>query len=387
MSIRGEAMIAGAFEHPLRKIPDISIPRLHAEVAAGALADAGLTFADVDAYFCAGDAPGFGPLSMADYMGLTNLRYVDSTDIGGSSYVAHIGHAAAAIAAGKCEVALVTLGGLPLQGPPFSAVNNPDNPEYAFENIYGTTTPAMYALAAQRHMHEYGTTAEQLAEVKVAASLHAQYNPNALLQKPVTVEDVLNSPYIADPLHRLDCCVVTDGGGAVVVVSPAVAKRLERQPVTVLGHGEAPKTAAGGRIDLTHTGAVWSGPKAFAEAGVTHADIDYASIYDSFTITVIETLEDLGFCEKGQGGAFVASGALRAPDGGLPFNTDGGGLCNNHPVNRGGMTKVLEAVRQLRGEAHAAVQVPDCDIALAHGTGGSLGTRMGSATLILGREA
>lgn len=386
MSIRGEAMIAGAFEHPLRRIPDISIPRLHAEVAAGALADAGLTFADVDAYFCAGDAPGFGPLSMADYMGLTNLRYVDSTDIGGSSYVAHIGHAAAAIAAGKCEIALVTLAGLPLQGRAFSAVND-SAPEYAFENVFGTTTPAMYALAAQRHMHEYGTTGAQLAEVKVAASLHAQHNPQALLQTVVTVEDVLSSPLIADPLHRLDCCVITDGGAAVVVVSTEVAKRLERRSVAVLGHGEAPTTAAAGRIDLTHTGAVRSGPPAFAEAGVTHADIDYASIYDSFTITVVETLEDLGFCPKGQGGAFVASGALRAPDGGLPFNTDGGGLCNNHPVNRGGMTKVLEAVRQLRGEAHPAVQVPDCDIALAHGTGGSLGTRMGSATLILGREA
>ncbi|SMY11699.1 thiolase domain-containing protein [Brevibacterium jeotgali] len=385
MSIRGQAMIAGAFEHPLRKIPDTSVQRVHAEVAAGALADAGLTFADVDAYFCAGDAPGFGPLSMADYMGL-NLTYVDSTDIGGSSYVAHIGHAAAAIAAGKCEVALVTLAGLPLQGLAGGAVTD-RAPEFAFENVFGTTTPAMYALAAQRHMHEYGTTAEQLAEVKVAASLHAQHNPNALLQKVVTVEDVVDSPLIADPLHRLDCCVITDGGGAVVVVSPEVAKRLERQSVPVLGHGEAPKTAAGGRIDLTHTGAVWSGPAAFAEAGVSHADIDYASIYDSFTITVIETLEDLGFCPKGQGGAFVASGALRAPDGGLPFNTDGGGLCNNHPVNRGGMTKILEAVRQLRGEAHPAVQVPDCDIALAHGTGGSLGTRMGSATLILGREA
>ncbi|HJG80694.1 MAG TPA: thiolase domain-containing protein [Brevibacterium senegalense] len=386
MSTRGEAMIAGAFEHPLRRIPDISIPRLHAEVAAGALADAGLTFADVDAYFCAGDAPGFGPLSMADYMGLTNLRYVDSTDIGGSSYVAHIGHAAAAIAAGKCEIALVTLAGLPLHGRAFSAVND-SAPEYAFENVFGTTTPAMYALAAQRHMHEYGTTGAQLAEVKVAASLHAQHNPQALLQTVVTVEDVLSSPLIADPLHRLDCCVITDGGAAVVVVSTEVAKRLERRSVAVLGHGEAPKTAAAGRIDLTHTGAVRSGPPAFAEAGVTHADIDYASIYDSFTITVVETLEDLGFCPKGQGGAFVASGALRAPDGGLPFNTDGGGLCNNHPVNRGGMTKVLEAVRQLRGEAHPAVQVPDCDIALAHGTGGSLGTRMGSATLILGREA
>ncbi|GAA4282798.1 thiolase domain-containing protein [Brevibacterium daeguense] len=385
MTIRGKALIAGAYEHPLRKIPDKSVQQVHAEVAAGALADAGLSFSDVDGYFCAGDAPGFGPLSMADYMGLS-LSYVDSTDIGGSSYVAHIGHAAAAIAAGKCSVALVTLAGLPVSGTVPTAVND-RAPEFGFENVFGTSTPSMYALAAQRHIHEFGTTSEQLAEVKVAASMHAHYNPNALLRKVVTVEDVINSPLIADPLHRLDCCVITDGGGAVVVVSPEVAKRLDRHSVAVLGHGEAPKTAAAGRIDLTHTGAVWSGPPAFAEAGVTHADIDYASIYDSFTITVVETIEDLGFCPKGQGGAFVASGALRAPDGGLPFNTDGGGLCNNHPANRGGMTKILEAVRQLRGEAHPAVQVPDCEIALAHGTGGSLGTRMGSATLILGREA
>jgi acetyl-CoA C-acetyltransferase len=170
------------------------------------------------------------------------------------------------------------------------------------------------------------------------------------------------------------------------VVAPEVAASLSRPSVAVLGHGEAPKLADNGRIDLTYTGAVWSGPRAFEEAGVTPADIDYASIYDSFTITVLQTIEDLGFCEKGKGGAFVADGSLLAPHGKLPFNTDGGGLCNNHPTNRGGMTKVIEAVRQLRGEANAPVQVPDCDIALAHGNGGSLGTRSGAATLVLGRE-
>jgi acetyl-CoA C-acetyltransferase len=169
-------------------------------------------------------------------------------------------------------------------------------------------------------------------------------------------------------------------------VRPEVARDLPRRTVKVLGHGEAPKHADNGRIDLTYSGAVWSGPRAFEEAGLTQGDVDYASIYDSFTITVLMTLEDLGFCEKGKGGDFVSDGALVAPDGRLPFNTDGGGLCNNHPANRGGMTKIIEAVRQLRGEAHAAVQVPDCTIALAHGTGGSLGTRMGSATLLLGRE-
>jgi acetyl-CoA C-acetyltransferase len=244
----------------------------------------------------------------------------------------------------------------------------------------------MYALAARRHMHEFGTTREQLAHVKVAASHHAQFNPRALLPNVVTVDEVVESPVVADPLHRLDCCVVTDGGGALVVVSPEVARELPRRCVKVLGHGEAVKHTSGGRIDLTYTGAVWSGPRAFAEAGITPADIDYASIYDSFTITVLETIEDLGFCDKGKGGTFVLDGSLQAPDGRLPINTDGGGLCNNHPTNRGGMTKVIEAVRQLRAEAAPEVQVPDCELALAHGTGGSLGTRMGSATVVLGQE-
>jgi acetyl-CoA C-acetyltransferase len=410
MSIRGKAHIAGAYEHPDRKIPGKSIAQVHAEVALGALADAGLTLSDVDAYFCAADAPGFGPLSMADYLGLSRLRYVDSTETGGSSYLVHVGHAAAAIAAGKCTVALITLAGLPRsQSSPGGATPRtprgmPDEkarisdmrmprpsasgsaPEAAFEQPFGPTTVSLYALAARRHMHEYGTTSAQLAAIKVAASQHAQYNPNALLRNPVTVEEVLDSPMISDPLHRLDCCVITDGGGALIVTSPEVAASLPRQTVTVLGHGESPKLAANGRIDLTYTGAVWSGPRAFEEAGVRPADIDYASIYDSFTITVLQTIEDLGFCEKGKGGAFVADGALQAPHGALPFNTDGGGLCNNHPTNRGGMTKVIEAVRQLRGEASAPVQVPDCELALAHGNGGSLGTRSAAATLILGRE-
>jgi acetyl-CoA C-acetyltransferase len=386
MTIRGKARIAGAYEHPDRKIPGKSVPQVHAEVALGALADAGLAMSDVDAYFCAGDAPGFGPLSMADYLGLKRLRYLDSTETGGSSYLVHVGHAAAAIAAGKCRVALITLAGLPRSQRMPRASAAASAPEAAFEQPFGPTTVSMYALAARRHMHEYGTTSAQLAAIKVAASQHAQYNPNAMLRDPVTVEEVLDSPMISDPLHRLDCCVVSDGGGALVVVAPEVARDLARQSVSVLGHGEAPKLADNGRIDLTYTGAVWSGPRAFAEAGVTHADIGYASIYDSFTVTVLQTIEDLGFCEKGKGGAFVADGALLAPHGALPFNTDGGGLCNNHPTNRGGMTKVIEAVRQLRGEANAPVQVPDCEIALVHGNGGSLGTRSGAATLILGRE-
>ncbi|MBT5667578.1 MAG: thiolase domain-containing protein [Rhodospirillaceae bacterium] len=389
MSIKGIAHIAGIFEHPTRKAEDLSVAQLHGEVAAGALADAGIDKDMVDGYFCAGDAPGLGPLSMIEYMGLRNLRHMDSTDTGGSSYVLHIGHAAEAIAMGKCNVALITLAGRPRAegmatgtAPRAPAEPAPDIP---FEYIYGPTVVNMYAMAAHRHMHEFGTTSEQLAWIKVAASHHAQYNPHAMLQNVVTVEDVINSPMVADPLHRNDCCVISDGGGAFVVVSKEIAAGLKRDTVKVLGHGEAPKHLNAGKIDLTFTGARWSGPLAFEEAGVTPSDIDYASIYDSFTITVLETIEDLGFCPVGEGGKFVSDGNLISGVGKLPFNTDGGGLCNNHPINRGGLTKVLEAVRQLRGEAHPKVQVKDCQIALAHGTGGSIGTRMGSSTVIMGR--
>ena len=389
MSINGKAYIAGVYEHPTRKAVDKSLAQLHAESALGALADAGLTKDDVDGYFCAGDAPGLGPLSLVDYMGL-NLKHMDATETGGSSYVLHVGHAAEAIAMGKCSVALITLAGRP-RAEGMATGTAPRNygssaPDVAFEFPFGPTVVNMYAMCAQRHMYEYGTTSEQLAWIKVAASHHAQYNEHAMLRNVVTVDEVVNSPMISDPLHRLDCCVISDGGGAIIVTSPEVAKSLKRPLVKVLGAGEAPKHQMGGKIDLTYSGARWSGPLAFEEARVKPSDMKYASIYDSFTITVLMQLEDLGFCEKGEGGKFVSDGNLIAGTGKLPFNTDGGGLCNNHPANRGGLTKVIEAVRQLRGEAHPNVQVPNCDLALAHGTGGSLGTRHGSATVIMERE-
>jgi acetyl-CoA C-acetyltransferase len=404
MSIKGKAYVVGAWEHPRREIPDLSTAQVHAECARGALEDAGLSISDVDAYYCAGDAPGFGAMSMADYMGL-KLRHMDSTETGGSSYIIHAGHAAEAIAAGKCKVALITLagrpvgsraglgdgqggaGGAPRPGGRGDIGGISEVPEAGFENIWGGSTHNTYGMCAMRHMYQYGTTSEQLAWIKVAASHHAQWNEHAMLRNVVTVEDVINSPMIADPLHRLDCCVVSDGGGAVILAAPEVAKSLKRPLVKVIGHGEANKGPNGGRdLDLTYSGAVWSGPPAWAEAGVKPADIKYASIYDSFTITVLMQLEDLGFCEKGQGGKFVADGNLISGVGKLPFNTDGGGLCNNHPTNRGGITKIIEAVRQLRGEAHPKVQVPSCDLAIAHGTGGSLGMRHGSGTLIMERE-
>ncbi len=387
MSIKRQACIVGAYEHPTRKAPDKTVAQLHAESARGALEDAGLSLSDVDGYFCAGDAPGLGMLSMVDYMGL-RPRHVDSTETGGSSYIAHVAHATQAIMAGKCNVALITLAGRPRSEA--SSGTQPRNwgpnvPDTPFETPYGPVTVNMYAMVAQRHMYEFGTTAEQLAWIKVAASHHAQHNPNAMLRDVVTVEDVVNSPMISDPLHKLDCCVVSDGGGALIVARPEIARSLKRPIVNVLGAGEAPKGLNGGKVDLSYSGAAWSGPRAFAEAGVAPADIQYASIYDSFTITVLMQLEDLGFCKKGEGGKFVADGNLISGVGKLPFNTDGGGLCNNHPANRGGITKVIEAVRQLRGEAHPAVQVKNCTLALAQGTGGSLGARHGSATLILER--
>lgn len=380
-------MIAGAYEHPARKTPDKTVAQLHMECALGALNDAGLTLGDVDGYFGAGDVPGMGAIHLSEYMGI-RPRYLDNTELGGASYLSHVNHARHAILSGQCNVALITMAGRPRSdaalgiGPRSLGPNVPDEP---YESPSGINTIASYALVAARHMHEFGTTSEQLAWIKVAASQHAQHNPHAMLPKPVTVKDVLGSPLIADPLHRMDCCVVSDGGGALVMVRPEIARDLKRSGVRVRGAGEAVKGHDGSHVDLSYTAAAWSGQTAFNEAGVTPQDIRYASIYDSFTITVLLQLEDLGFCEKGAGGRFVADGRLIAGHGPLAVNTDGGGLCNNHPANRGGIVKMVEAMRQLRGEAAPQVQVPNCDLALVQGMGGRLAGRHGSATLILER--
>jgi len=389
MSLKGKSYIVGAWEHPTRKAPDKSVAQLHTECAIGALADAGLSKDDIDGYFCAGDAPGLGPLSMVDYMNL-KVRHIDSTDVGGSSYQVAVGHATEAIAAGRCSVALITLAGRPRSEGQATGTaarpGNPAQPDVQWEFPYNPTVVNMYAMCAARHMHEYGTTSEQLAWIKVAASHHAQHNPHAMLRDVVTVEEVVNSPMVSTPLHRLDCCVISDGGGALILTSPEIAKTLKRPKIKVIGVGEQPKGQMGGMVDLTYSGARYSGKAAFDMAGVKPSDMKFAAIYDSFTITVLMQLEDLGFCEKGQGGKFVSDGNLISGVGKLPFNTDGGGLCSNHPANRGGITKIIEAVRQLRGEAHPKVQVPNCNLAIAHGTGGSLGSRHGSSTVILERE-
>ncbi|MGE4238988.1 thiolase domain-containing protein [Ramlibacter sp.] len=389
MSIKNKAYIVGAFEHPTRFAPDKSLAQLHVEVAMGAIADAGLSKDDIDGVFCDSDAPGNGALMLIEYLGI-KPRHMDTTETGGSAPLVHVSHAAQAIAAGKCKVALITLAGRPkAEGMSTGTASRPfdaNDPSAEFESPYRPAIANLYAMAARRHMHEFGTTSEQLAWIKVAASQHAQHNPNAVLKKPVTVEDVVNSPMVANPLHKLDCCVISDGGGALIVASPEIAKQLKVPRVAVLGAGEYSCNTYGGKVDLTYSGARMTGATAFKESGLTPKQIQYASIYDSFTISVLLALEDLGFCEKGQGGKFVEDGGLISGRGHLPFNTDGGGLCNNHPANRGGITKVIEAVRQLRGTAHPMVQVKDCQFALAHGTGGRIGTRHGSATLVLGRE-
>jgi acetyl-CoA C-acetyltransferase len=380
--VKRKAVVAGVYEHPSRWAPDKTAFQLHAESARGALEDAGLSIGDVDGYLTSGVGP-IGVMAMAEHLDL-QPRYVDSTSIGGSSFVAHVTHAAAAITAGLCEVALITYGSTASSqrfavgtGGSFAG----DPPDH-FEAPFGPTVLNSYALVAQRHMHEFGTTAEQLAEVAVTIRRHASLNPMAKFRDPITVDDVLASRIVSSPLHLLDCCIITDGGGAVVVTAADRARNLKKPPVYVLGGSEAVCHTSMGHRDLTDIAAAQSGPRAMTMAGVAHTDIDMCMIYDSFTITVLETLENLGFCKKGEGGAFVEDGRIGL-GGALPLNTDGGGLSSNHPGMRG-VFLVIEATRQLRRECGPR-QVKDCKIALCHGTGGMLGLRHSGATLVLGR--
>src|SRR5882724_6920194 len=382
MGFDRKAVIAGVHEPPTRWAPDKTMFQIHAESARGALHDAGLTIKDVDAYFTSGVGP-IGVLSMAEHLNL-QPRYLDSTSIGGSSFVAHVTHAAAAIAAGLCEVALITYGSTASSerfavgtGGGFAG----DPPDH-FEAPFGPTVVGSYALVAQRHMHEFGTTAEQLAEIAVTMRRHAGLNPHAKYRDPITVEDVLASRVISSPLHLLDCCVISDGGGALVLTSVERARDLEKPPVVVLGAAEALRHAEIGTRDLLDIAARQSGPLALARAGITHADVDLAMVYDSYTITVLATLEALGFCAPGEGGAFCAGGRIGL-GGALPVNPDGGGLSSNHPGMRG-IFLVIEATRQLRGECGPR-QVKDAKLVLVHGTGGMLGQRHSGVTMLLGR--
>ncbi|MBI2164804.1 MAG: thiolase domain-containing protein [Chloroflexi bacterium] len=390
--LRKAAAIVGAYEHPIRYAPDKSEMQVQAEAIIGALEDAGLEKKDVDAFFCASSSPTGNLMGLLDYLNL-NPRYFDSTGIGGASFLSHTGHALSAIATGKARCAVIVYGelsrsrgvavgtggafrrGVPTVHP------YPDS----FEEPYGTTVVGLYAMVAQRHMHQYGTRPEQLAAIAVACRRHAQHNPHAMFRDPIAIEDVLSSRMVSSPLHVLDCCVISDGAGAIIVASPEVARSARKRPVWVLGHAEHIAHTGGGLRDLTTIAAAHTGKAALEMAGVTHGDIDMAMIYDSFTITVLCTLEDLGFCQKGEGGAFVEGGRIEL-GGKLPINTDGGGLSSNHPGHRS-IFLLIEAARQLRHDfAGTPRQVPDCKLALCHGTGYTIGTRHSGVTLVLGRD-
>ena len=383
MSLSRKCAVVGAYEHPTRFAPDKTMYQIMAESIRGALDDCGLTIKDVDGLLTAGMGMGaMAIVGFCDYLNLTP-NFLDSTNIGGSSFVAHTAHAAAAISAGLCEVAVVVYGSTAASSRfaiGTGGGGGGGDPCDQYEFPFGPTTVGAYAMVAQRHMHDYGTTPEQLAEIAVTMRLHASMNPVAKYRDPITVEDVLASRVISSPLHLLDCCIISDGGGALVITSAERARDLKKKPAYILGTGETVRHAARGQRDFLEIAAAQSGRLAFERSGVSRQDIDMAMIYDSFTITVLATLENLGFCERGEGGAFVSGGRLRY-DGDFPINTDGGGLSSNHPGMRG-MFLVIEAVKQLRGECGPR-QVKDCKIALAHGTGGALGTRHSGATLIL----
>ncbi|MEE2703953.1 MAG: acetyl-CoA acetyltransferase [Myxococcota bacterium] len=385
MSLSGKVALAGVYEHPARWAPDKTDWQIMAESARGALEDCGLEKGDVDGLLAAGlGMGGLGLIQLSEYLDL-KPRFVDGTNIGGSSFVAHVNHAAAAIHAGLCEVALILYGSTAASNAMAIGTGGQAGrePSAAFVSPYGLTTVGGYAMAAQLHMRRYGTTSEQLAQIAVQTRKHASLNPAAKMQKPITIEDVLASRVISDPLHLLDCCIISDGGGALVVTSTERARDLRKRPVRLLGCGEAVWHQETGSPDLLTIAARQSGERAFEMAGLTPREIDLAMVYDSFTITVLLTLENLGFCKPGEGGPFV-EGERLSRTGELPLNLDGGGLSSNHPGMRG-IFLVIEAVKQLRGESGPR-QVADPSLALVHGTGGLLTTQHSGATLVLGSD-
>jgi acetyl-CoA acetyltransferase len=378
----GRIAIVGIAESDYGRVPNMTELQLHAQALQRALEDSGLRKSEIDGMFSSSDTLVEPTVMLGEYVQVFP-RYTDTTSIGGASFEAHLNHAVAALRTGKCEVALITYASTELSshgrtlgtGEWSTAI-----PEATYEAPYGNTLVGAYAMAARRHMHLYGTTSEQLAEIAVVTRRHAGLNPLAMYRKPITIQDVLDSRMIADPLHLLDCCVVSDGGGAVLVTTEERARDLKQMPVFVLGSSEShTHTHISQMPDLTVTAAAVTGPRAFAEAGVRPDEIDMAMIYDSFTITVLLLLEDLGFCKKGEGGAFVQDGRI-ALGGQLPINTDGGGLSANHPGMRG-IFLLIEATRQLRGQCGPR-QVKDAKLAVAHGSGGLLSSQ---ATTILGR--
>lgn len=380
--LRGAAVIRGVAESQLGEVGPERYPLdLVGEAAAGALADAGIDKREVDGLFSAVSGRMMSNLDVGEYLGIAP-RFTDGTMIGGSSFVSHVHHAALALQAGACDVALIVYGSTartdarrpgrmpyPAELPSYEAAARPVHP------VTG------YALAAARHMHQYGTTREQLAEVAVAARQWAMLNPKAFKRDPLTVADVLAARPVATPFTTLDCCLVTDGGGAIVMTRADTHTDARTPPVYLLGAGEAHSHRAISQMpDLTVTAARESGRRAFEMAGLRPADVDVAQLYDAFTINPILFLEDLGFCDKGEGGDFVSGGRI-APGGVLPVNTNGGGLSFCHP-GMYGIFALIEAVRQIRGEAGER-QVAGVTTAIAHGNGGQLSSQV---TAILAGE-
>ena len=377
--LRGGAAIVGASLGGAPMAPGRSALEILGEAVHGALADAGLKLSDVDGLFTGSSYHFLAGLSVAEYLGI-HPKFCEATMVGGSSYVSHLLTAAMALHTGQCEVALVCYGSN--QGSGHGKLKSmAETPLY--EAPYAPRYPiSSYALAAARHMHQYGTTREDLAHIAVAARQWAQLNPLAHARDPLSVEQVLAARMVSDPLSVLDCCLVTDGGGALVLVKSERARDFPKPPVYVLGAAAATwHRQIASMPDLTVTAAAESGPRAFAMADLTPRDVDVVELYDAFTINTLLFLEDLGFCAKGEGGAFVRDGRI-APGGELPVNTNGGGLSCCHP-GMYGMFLLIEAVQQLRGEAGAR-QVADAQVALCHGNGGVLSSQV---TALLGTAA
>lgn len=383
---RGAAAVVGvADEVSPTGVIDVPLRELEAGVITAALADAGLSLRDVDGLCtCTGGAL-MHSVELAEYLGITP-RFTDATQTGGASYGLYVEHAAAAIAAGEAETVVIVYASTPRAARKrgekgLGVFATPERLEW--ENPFGVMLPiSAYALAANRHMATFGTTAAQLAQIAVDTRRWAAMNPRAYLRETITIDDVLDSGFIAEPLHKLECCLVTDGAAALVVTSAERARDLAKPPAFVLGAASAASHAMISQMpDLTVTPGAVSGPAAFRAAGLTPADIDVVELYDSFTITVLLALEDLGFCPKGEGGPFVADGALE-PGGTLPGQTSGGGLAYTHPGAFGAFL-LVEATRQLRGECGER-QVPEAKTAVAHGIGGVLSA---TSTVILGTEA
>jgi acetyl-CoA acetyltransferase len=375
--------IAGIALSDVGRVDDKNAYELMGQASRRALADAGLRPDQVDGLGSTSQGT-LPPTDVAEYLGI-RPRWIDSTSVGGASWEVMLSHAADAIAAGHADVVLLTYGSTARadlrKGLRTANIDWGSRGPLQWEAPYGHTLISKYAMAARRHMHEYGTTIEQLAEVAVSARYNAQDNPEAFYRDPITIDDVLSGPMIADPFTKLHCCIRSDGGAAVVLVAEDRVPDVRSTPVWFLGAGEATSHMLTSQWeDMTVGPASVTGPLAFQRAGLTPADVDVAEVYDAFTYMLLLTMEDLGFCEKGEGGAFVEKGNLRL-GGSLPTNTDGGGLSACHPGQRG-LFLIVEAARQLRGECGPR-QVPDAEIACVSGTGGWF---CSSGTVLLGSE-